>query len=71
MNRARSSSTAASDDRSDAYLVKQTGPVHDSGPSGLSEVEARVRLTIEGPNRLPPPEHKTPLAMVVSVAADG
>ena len=68
MNRARSSSAAASDGRSDAYLEKQTGPVHDSGPSGLSEVEARARLATAGPNRLPPPEHKTPLAVVLSVA---
>ena len=40
----------------------------DGGTSGLSEAEARVRLAIAGPNRLPPPEHKTPLALVLAVA---
>lgn len=48
--------------------VQQASPVFPSGPSGLSDAEARARLATAGPNRLPPPEHKTPLAMVLSVA---
>jgi len=38
-------------------------------PAGLSEAEAAARLATAGPNRLPPPEHKTPLAVVLSVAS--
>jgi len=36
--------------------------------TGLSEAEALARLHRDGPNRLPPPEHKTALAATVSVA---
>jgi Ca2+-transporting ATPase len=35
---------------------------------GLSEDEARARLARDGPNRLPPPQHKTFGAAVLSVA---
>jgi len=36
--------------------------------TGLSEAEAEARLARAGPNRLPPPQHKTVLAMTLSVA---
>jgi Ca2+-transporting ATPase len=36
--------------------------------TGLSEAEASARLQRDGPNRLPPPEHKTALGALVSVA---
>ena len=39
------------------------------GATGLSETEARDRLARAGPNRLPPPQHKTPLAVLLSVAS--
>jgi Ca2+-transporting ATPase len=48
---------------------KQMIATRHSDPAGLSEAEARARLASTGPNRLPPPEHKTLLAMVLSVAA--
>jgi len=68
MNDARPSTTATSDGPSDVRTQERTIPVRPSDPSGLSEAEARVRLATAGANRLPPPEHKTPLAMVLSVA---
>ncbi len=37
--------------------------------AGLSEAEAHARLGRDGPNRLPPPEHKGPLRVIASVAA--
>jgi len=39
------------------------------GEMGLSEAEARERLERTGPNRLPPPQHKTPLVVLLSVAS--
>src|SRR5512132_3007521 len=39
-----------------------------SGALGLSEAEARARLQRDGPNRLPPPEHKSVAAAIASVA---
>jgi Ca2+-transporting ATPase len=36
---------------------------------GLSEAEARARLERDGPNRLPPPKHKTFVTALLSVAA--
>lgn len=39
------------------------------GALGLSEAEARDRLARAGPNRLPPPQHKTPLVVLLSVAS--
>jgi len=68
MNGARPSSAATAFDRNDVRPEQQASPVCPSGPSGLSEAEARARLATAGLNRLPPPEHKTPLAMVLSVA---
>jgi Ca2+-transporting ATPase len=38
-------------------------------PTGLSEAEARSRLARIGPNRLPPPQHRSALATLLSVAA--
>ena len=38
------------------------------GTPGLSETEACARLKRDGPNRLPPPQHKTFAAAVLSVA---
>ena len=35
---------------------------------GLSEAQARARLERDGPNRLPPPEHKSVAAVALSVA---
>ena len=37
-------------------------------PAGLSEAEARLRLERDGPNRLPPPEHRSVAGMVKAVA---
>jgi Ca2+-transporting ATPase len=42
--------------------------VEPRGETGLSEAEARDRLERAGPNRLPPPQHKTPVAVLLSVA---
>ena len=41
----------------------------DAPVSGLSEAEARDRLARVGLNRLPPPQHKTPLGALLSVAS--
>lgn len=43
--------------------------VEPHGDMGLSEAEARERLQRAGPNRLPPPQHKTPLVVLLSVAS--
>ena len=37
--------------------------------AGLSEFEAARRLAGTGPNRLPPPQHRTPLVVLLSVAS--
>ena len=36
--------------------------------AGLSEAEARARLERDGPNRLPPPGHKSAVATTAAVA---
>lgn len=40
-----------------------------TGDAGLSDADAQARLRRDGPNRLPPPEHKSTLRVVGSVAA--
>jgi len=37
--------------------------------AGLSEFEAARRLAGTGPNRLPPPQHRTPLVVLLSIAS--
>jgi Ca2+-transporting ATPase len=44
-------------------------PATPDGGAGLSEAEAQARLLRDGQNRLPPPEHKSALRVVASVAA--
>ena len=39
-----------------------------AGSAGLSEAEARARLMRDGPNRLPPPDHKSVAGAVLAVA---
>lgn len=43
-----------------AVSVHETMAAHESGPSGLTEVEARERLARFGPNLLPPPKRRGP-----------
>ena len=44
-------------------------PAQPREAAGLSEAEARARLARVGSNRLPPAQHKTALAVVLSLAA--
>lgn len=41
-----------------ALSVNDAMTAEESGPSGLTEVEARSRLVHYGPNRLPPPKRR-------------
>lgn len=47
--------------------VEKPRPTGVSRPEGLSEAEASLRLRRDGPNRLPPPDHKTVVWTLVGV----
>jgi Ca2+-transporting ATPase len=52
-----------------ASIVAQRMDRHPTDPAaGLDQAEAARRLEQHGPNRLPPPQHRSPLAVARSVA---
>ena len=43
--------------------------MHANDPAGLTQAEAQARLLQFGPNSLPPPQHRSTLAMLLAVTA--